>query len=52
MTLEWGLRFLTDYLLGDTYFHIDFPDQNRLRCRTQMKLVSDMETVWDAMRLS
>lgn len=52
MTLECGLRFLTDYLLGDTYFHIDFPDQNRLRCRTQMKLVSDMETVWDAMRLS
>lgn len=43
MTLECGLRFLTDYLNGDTYFHTTREGQNLDRCRTQMKLVKDME---------
>lgn len=49
MTLECGMRFLTDYLEGDTYFRIKRPDHNLDRTRTQMKLVSDMEKVMDKM---
>ena len=49
MTLECGIRFLTDYLLGDTYFHTQRPGQNLDRCRTQFKLVEDMEAHWDEM---
>ena len=49
MTLECGIRFLTDYLDGDNYFHIRYPEQNLDRCRTQFKLVSDMEQQWDEM---
>ena len=49
MTLECGIRFLTDYLEGDVYFHIDRPRQNLDRCRTQFKLVRDMEAHFDAM---
>lgn len=52
MTLECGIRFLTDYLEGDTYFRIRRPGQNLDRCRTQFKLVSDMEKNWEQMRLS
>ena len=43
MTLECGIRFLTDYLDGDNYFRIHYPEQNLDRCRTQFKLVRDME---------
>ncbi len=43
MTLECGIRFLTDYLEGDTYFRIRYPDHNLRRCRVQFKLVKDME---------
>ena len=49
MTLECGIRFLTDHLSGDTYFHISRPGQNLDRCRTQFKLVADMEARWDEM---
>ena len=49
MTLECGVRFLTDYLDGDHYFGIRYPDHNLDRCRTQFKLVSDMESKWDEM---
>ena len=49
MTLECGTRFLTDYLDGDHYFGIHYPDHNLDRCRTQFKLVSDMEAKWDEM---
>ena len=49
MTLECGIRFLTDYLEGDHYFRIHYPEQNLDRCRTQFKLVSDMETQFDEM---
>ena len=49
MTLECGIRFLTDYLDGDNYFRIHYPEQNLDRCRTQFKLVSDMEQQFQAM---
>jgi Ser/Thr protein kinase RdoA (MazF antagonist) len=44
MTLECGIRFLADYLNGDTYFHIERSGQNLDRARTQFKLVGDMES--------
>ena len=47
MTLECGIRFLTDYLDGDHYFHISREAQNLDRCRTQFKLVADMEACWN-----
>ena len=49
MTLECGVRFLTDYLNGDVYFHVKYPEHNLDRCRTQITLVEDMETKWDEM---
>ena len=49
MTYECGIRFLTDYLNGDTYFRIHRPEHNIDRARTQFKLVVDMEKKWDIM---
>ena len=49
MTFECGMRFLTDYLRGDTYFKIHREHHNLDRARTQMKLVQDMEKKWDEM---
>lgn len=43
MTLECGMRFLTDYLDGDVYFKTAYPDHNLDRCHTQFALVADME---------
>lgn len=43
LTLECGMRFLTDYLNGDTYFKTHYEGQNLDRARTQFKLVADME---------
>jgi hypothetical protein len=43
MTLECGTRFLTDHLQGDIYFRTRRKNQNLDRCRTQFKLVRDME---------
>ena len=50
MTYECGMRFLTDYLSGDTYFKIDYPTHNLDRARTQFKLVADMEAKWEQMQ--
>ena len=50
MTLECGMRFLTDYLVGDEYFHISREGQNLDRCRTQCKLVADMEDHWSELQ--
>ena len=46
MTLECGMRFLTDYLEGDVYFHVSREGHNLDRCRTQLALVADMEKKW------
>ena len=43
MTYECGMRFLTDYLEGDHYFKVHREGHNLDRCRTQFKLVKDME---------
>jgi hypothetical protein len=49
ITLEQALRFLTDHLLGDVYYRIHRPGHNLDRCRTQIKLIQDMESVFDRM---
>ena len=49
MTLECASRFLKDYLDGDVYFKVDYPDHNLVRARTQIKLVADMEKKMDQM---
>ena len=43
ITFEIGMRFLTDYLSGDTYFRIHRSGHNLDRCRTQFKLVESIE---------
>ena len=49
MTLECATRFLKDYLDGDVYFSVKYPEHNLIRARTQIKLVADMETKMDEM---
>ncbi len=43
ITFELGLRFLSDYLRGDTYFRIKYPDHNLHRARVQFKLLESIE---------
>lgn len=50
MTLECGLRFLTDHLDGDRYFAVSREGQNLDRARSQFSLVSDMERQWDTIQ--
>lgn len=49
MTYECGIRFLSDYLDGDVYFRVKREEHNLDRTRTQFKLVSDMERLYDEM---
>ena len=49
MTVECGMRFLTDYLSGDTYFATKYVGHNLVRCRTQLKLAGEMEASFDEM---
>ncbi len=50
MTLENGIRFLADHLLGDVYYSIDRPGHNLDRARTQFKLLREMNERMDEMR--
>lgn len=50
MTFECGIRFLADYLVGDAYFHTAYAEHNLIRCRTQFKLVAEMEQHWQDMQ--
>jgi len=50
ITFEIGIRFLTDFLTGDTYFRIHRPGHNLERCRTQFKLVESIEKQEAAMQ--
>jgi len=50
ITLECGIRFLTDYLRGDCYFKTHYPKQNVYRAKTQFKLVMDMEQRFEEMK--
>jgi len=50
MTLECGIRFLSDHLNGDVYFRIQRKNHNLDRCRTHLKLVQEMEDHYPAMQ--
>ena len=43
ITVENAVRFLTDYLDGDVYYHVSRPGHNLDRTRTQIALIRDME---------
>ena len=49
MTFECGVRFLADYLSGDVYFKVHRDGHNLDRCRTQFKMVEEMEKKLDLM---
>ncbi len=50
MTVECGMRFLTDYLSGDTYFATKYAGHNLVRCRTQLKLAGEMQAAFAEMQ--
>ncbi len=43
MTIECGMRFLADYLVGDVYFSTAYPEHNLIRAKDQFALIADME---------
>jgi len=43
ITLEQAIRFLSDYLNGDTYYKINYTEHNLVRARTQIRLIAEME---------
>ena len=50
ITVELATRFLADYLDGDKYFKIAYPEHNLVRARCQIALAKDMETKLDEMQ--
>lgn len=50
MALELSIRFLDDYINGDTYFKISYEKHNLIRTRNQQALVVDIESKLDYMR--
>lgn len=50
MTVECGMRFLTDYLEGDVYFKTDYAEHNLVRSRCQLALAEDMRENLDKMQ--
>ncbi len=49
ITCELAMRFLTDYLNGDEYFKVDYPDHNLVRAWAQMALLAQIEKRYDEM---
>lgn len=49
ITFEQVLRFLMDYLDGDKYYKIKYPDHNLVRTKAQYKLLTSMESRLDEM---
>jgi Ser/Thr protein kinase RdoA (MazF antagonist) len=47
LTQIMALRFLTDYLEGDRYYHISRPEHNLDRCRNQIALIRSMDAKWE-----
>ena len=47
ITLELAIRFLNDYINGDTYFKTNYDKHNLDRARNQLKLVQDIEYKFD-----
>ena len=50
ITYEQALRFLGDYLNGDTYYKVDYPEHNLVRARTQIELAKDMIRKFEDMK--
>lgn len=50
ITMETGIRFLKDYLDGDIYFKIAYPEHNLVRARAQFALAVDMKAKWENMQ--
>lgn len=50
ITLELSSRFLADYLTGDKYFRIDYPEHNLVRAKAQLALFRDMMLQMDEMQ--
>ena len=50
ITIELGMRFLTDYINGDVYFKTNRPNQNLNRAQVQFRLAADMEAKYDKMK--
>ncbi len=49
MTVELAIRFCTDYLMGDPYFKLNYPEHNLVRTRCQIALARDMEDKYSHM---
>ena len=49
MTVELAIRFCTDYLMGDPYFKLNYPEHNLVRTRCQIALAKDMEKKFSKM---
>ena len=49
ITFEQVLRFLMDYIDGDKYYKIKYPEHNLVRTRAQYKLLQSMEEQYDQM---
>ena len=49
ITFEQVLRFLMDYIDGDRYYKIAYPDHNLVRTRAQYKLLQSMEGKYEQM---
>jgi len=50
ITLEIGVRFLTDYLQGNVYFKTSRPEHNLDRCRNQVQRVRSIESQYEKMQ--
>ena len=50
LTYECGIRFLGDYINGDTYFKVAHPEHNLDRARNQLKLVVDIDSKLEQMK--
>ncbi len=50
ITYEQYLRFLMDYIDGDTYYRIRYPNHNLIRARSQLALLKSMEEQYSSMQ--
>lgn len=50
LTMELGIRFLTDYIDGNVYFRAEYENQNLIRAWTQFSLAKDIEERFDEMK--
>ncbi len=50
LTYMQTVRFFTDYIDGDTYYKIEYPEHNFVRTKAQFKLLQSMEEKFDKMQ--